>query len=169
MPPEVKHDVVASLAREAVRQSGASSTGPINRSRSRISQSSRIRDLTAHNKALLCMFLCKILLQDSEVPCNQWLAQQYLKDCIPHNCRAIETATWIFFASLVPLVQQSRQCKLGTRHKISFWIDHWTDLGRLYLSIRFYRHLQRHIRFFHFFAHHTNSDAEQNVQLLPFV
>ena len=89
-----------------------------------------IRNLREHNKALLCKFLSKVL-QSTETPCYQWLADWYLKNEIPLSCKTLDTATWRTFSSLIPLVQNSTKCKLGSGNRISFWYDHWTNEGNL--------------------------------------
>ena len=88
--------------------------------------------MKAHNVALLCKFLCKTL-QTAEAPCFEWLSTWYLKNQIPHTCKTLDTPTWRTFSALVPLVQFSTACNLGSGRTTSFWFDKWTELGRLYL------------------------------------
>ena len=63
-----------------------------------------IQNLKAHNAALLCKFLSKVL-QSTEIPCYQWLASWYLKQDIHSNWRIMTTVTWRAFIQFLPIVQ----------------------------------------------------------------
>ena len=89
-----------------------------------------IRDLSAHNQALLSKFAAKVL-QSSDVPCFQWFAQQYCKHATPLKGSNRDTAIWKNFKPFIPTVLASSKCSTGPSKLISFWHDHWLHAGRL--------------------------------------
>lgn len=52
-----------------------------------------VRDLYAHNQAMLCKFVAKIF-QTSDIPCFQWSASQYCKSSLPHGTKSTDMAFW---------------------------------------------------------------------------
>lgn len=89
-----------------------------------------IRNLRAHNIAMLCRFAAKVL-QASDVPCYTWFASQYCRNKLPLRPHNNDTAVWSCIKSCIPLIIHSTRCKLGSGTQTSFWIYDWLGLGRL--------------------------------------
>lgn len=89
-----------------------------------------MRDLSAHNKAMLCKFVVKVL-QRSDIPCFQWLAARYCQNQVFSGAHYKDTPIWKGFKQFIPLVMSASHCSLGTGHLISFWKDKWLPAGRL--------------------------------------
>ena len=83
-----------------------------------------VRNLEAHNQALLCKFVAKIL-QSSDIPCFSWFASQYCKDSLPFKSHHKDTAIWKGLKSYIPLVVSSSRCSVGSGAHASFWHDRW--------------------------------------------
>lgn len=92
-----------------------------------------IRDLRAHNLALVCKLTSNIL-QASEVPCYNWLAAHYCQRMISMEAHNGGTAIWRCLKSSIRIVLEATTCDLGNGSRISFWIDHWLGCGRLAVS-----------------------------------
>ncbi|XP_044419313.1 uncharacterized protein [Triticum aestivum] len=91
-----------------------------------------IRQLQAHNQAMMCKFVSKIL-QSSDIPCYKWFATHYCRAALPQGTSSRDTAIWKGFKDLIPLVINSSRCDLGSGTLVSFWKDQWLDVGRLCL------------------------------------
>lgn len=92
-----------------------------------------VRDLAAHNRAMVCKVLAQIL-QHSYVPCYQWFASKYCQKALSTSMQSGDTAMWRCLKSSMQLVQQSTGCELGDGTRISFWCDLWLGCGRLMFS-----------------------------------
>ena len=89
-----------------------------------------VRDLKAHNMAMICKLMSNIL-QHSNVPCFNWFITQYGHREISTLRHSRDTNMWKCLKSSMHLVLHSTQCKLGDGTRISFWFDHWLQCGRL--------------------------------------
>lgn len=89
-----------------------------------------VRDLQAHNQAMMCKFVAKVI-QTTDIPCFQWFALQYCKDSLPHGVSSRDTALWKGFKACIPLVISASRCSVGGGALVSFWQDQWLEAGRL--------------------------------------
>ena len=78
-----------------------------------------VRDLSAHNQALLTKFTAWVL-QHSNVPCYQWFAQQYCHNTLPRRNCVRDTAIWNGFKQSITMILASSKCSLGSGRLISF-------------------------------------------------
>ncbi len=91
-----------------------------------------IRDLRAHNMALLMKIGGK-LLSDSSEPCFQWLRTQHMANEIPIKAKPTETPIWKIVCSVIEPVIASTKVTIGNGQLVQFWRDHWTAVGRFNL------------------------------------
>ena len=90
-----------------------------------------VRDVAAHNQALLCKFAAKVL-QPSDIPCFQWFAAQYCSGRMGSGVNSRDTPIWKGFKCFIPMVLYASRGSLGNGCHLSFWHDKWLDAGRLF-------------------------------------
>lgn len=71
-----------------------------------------VRDLSAHNSAMLCKFVAKIL-QQSDIPCFQWFEVQYCKQQLFSGAHHRDTPLWKNFKQFIPFITAASHCALG--------------------------------------------------------
>ena len=71
-----------------------------------------VRDVAAHNQALLCKFATKVL-QPSNIPCFQWFAAQYCNGRMGFGVHSRDTPIWKGFKCFIPMVLYASRGSLG--------------------------------------------------------
>jgi hypothetical protein len=89
-----------------------------------------IRNLQKHNQALLSNLTTK-LLTGGVGPCFGWLTRWYLQRLIPDRPTASDTPFWKIMIKHITTVQETTKCTVNSGTSVSFWNDHWTELGKL--------------------------------------
>jgi hypothetical protein len=89
-----------------------------------------IRNLLRHNQALMANLAAK-LLSDGTGPCFDWLSRWYLQGQIPNEPHSQDTPFWKSLLKAISIVQGTTRCIVKSGKSIAFWIDNWTELGRL--------------------------------------
>ena len=78
-----------------------------------------VRDLAAHNQAMLCKFVAKVL-HTSSIPCYQWFASQYCKENPSYGSNSREMTFWKGFKPYVPMISFASRCVVGVGSLVSF-------------------------------------------------
>jgi hypothetical protein len=71
------------------------------------------------------------LLSDGTGPCFDWLTRWYLQGQIPDEPHKQDTPFWKSLLKVITLVQDTTRCIAKSGKSIAFWIDNWTEVGRL--------------------------------------
>jgi hypothetical protein len=89
-----------------------------------------IQNLLRHNQALIANLAAK-LLSEGTGPCFDWLTRWYLQGQIPNEPHSQDTPFWKSLLKVITLVQDTTRCIAKSGKSIAFWIDNWTEIGRL--------------------------------------